>query len=94
MVTTHDLALAQLADELAARAANAHFEDGLQDGQMVFDYRMRPGVVERGNALALMRSLGLLGDPGLPGNPGVPGAPGGAGDAGGAGRPGAHGRGA
>ncbi len=27
---------------------------------MVFDYRMRPGVVERGNALALMRSLGLL----------------------------------
>jgi hypothetical protein len=60
LVTTHDLALAQLADELAPRAANAHFEDRLQDGKMVFDYRMRPGVVERGNALALMRSLGLF----------------------------------
>jgi hypothetical protein len=59
IVTTHDLALAQLADELAPRAANAHFEDGLRDGVMVFDYRMRPGVVQRGNALALMRSLGL-----------------------------------
>ncbi|HEX5011805.1 MAG TPA: DNA mismatch repair protein MutS [Planctomycetota bacterium] len=64
IVTTHDLALAQLADELSPLASNAHFEDGLQDGRMVFDYRMRPGVVERGNALALMRSLGLLGDAG------------------------------
>jgi DNA mismatch repair ATPase MutS len=62
MVTTHDLALAQLADELSPRASNAHFEDGVRDGKMVFDYRMRPGVVERGNALALMRLLGLLGE--------------------------------
>jgi hypothetical protein len=70
IVTTHDLALAQLADELAPRATNAHFEDRLQDERMVFDYRMRPGVVERGNALALMRSLGLLGDAGQPGRSG------------------------
>jgi hypothetical protein len=26
---------------------------------MVFDYRMRPGVVRTSNALALMRTLGL-----------------------------------
>ena len=26
---------------------------------MVFDYKMRPGVVERSNALALMRAVGL-----------------------------------
>jgi hypothetical protein len=25
----------------------------------VFDYRMRPGVVEHSNALALMRAVGL-----------------------------------
>jgi hypothetical protein len=29
---------------------------------MVFDYRMRPGVVRTSNALALMRALGLLND--------------------------------
>ncbi len=59
LVTTHDLALARLADELGERARNVHFEDHLEEGRMVFDYIMRDGVVERGNALPLMRSLGL-----------------------------------
>jgi hypothetical protein len=59
LVTTHDLALAQIADDLGTRAANVHFEDQVQDGVMHFDYRMRPGVVTRSNALALMRAVGL-----------------------------------
>ena len=59
LVTTHDLALAEVADDLGVRAANVHFEDRLEDGRMVFDYRMRPGVVRTSNALALMRTLGL-----------------------------------
>ena len=59
LVTTHDLALARIADALAPRAANVHFEDHLEDGKIAFDYRMRPGVVEKGNALELMRSVGL-----------------------------------
>jgi hypothetical protein len=59
MVTTHDLALAQIAEELAPRAANVHFEDHLEGGKMTFDYRLRPGVVQRSNALELMRSIGL-----------------------------------
>jgi DNA mismatch repair ATPase MutS len=58
-VTTHDLALAKVADALAPRAANVHFEDHLEDGRMSFDYRMRQGVVTRSNALALMRAVGL-----------------------------------
>ena len=58
-VTTHDLALAKVADALAPRAANAHFEDRLEDGKMIFDYLLRPGVVQRSNALALMRAVGL-----------------------------------
>jgi hypothetical protein len=62
LVTTHDLALAAIAEALAPRAANVHFEDRLDEdggGGMVFDYRLRPGVVERSNALALMRAVGL-----------------------------------
>ena len=59
LVTTHDLALAKIADDLGSRAANVHFEDQVQDGVMHFDYRMRPGVVTRSNALALMRAVGL-----------------------------------
>jgi hypothetical protein len=58
-VTTHDLALAKVADALSPRAGNAHFEDRLEDGKMIFDYMLRPGVVQRSNALALMRAVGL-----------------------------------
>lgn len=59
LVTTHDLALAGIADELGSRAANVHFEDRIEEGRMIFDYRLREGVVEKSNALDLMRGLGL-----------------------------------
>jgi hypothetical protein len=59
LVTTHDLALAHIADALAPRAKNVHFEDHLENGRMTFDYTMRPGVVNKSNALELMRSIGL-----------------------------------
>jgi hypothetical protein len=59
LVTTHDLALAHVADALGARGANVHFADDLENGRMHFDYRIRPGVVQKSNALELMRSVGL-----------------------------------
>ena len=59
LVTTHDLALAQIAEELAPRVVNVCFEDQFEDGKLSFDYRMRMGVVQKSNALALMRSVGL-----------------------------------
>jgi DNA mismatch repair ATPase MutS len=59
LVTTHDLALTELPSRFDGRAVNMHFEDRLENGRMVFDYRMRPGVVEHSNALALMRAIGL-----------------------------------
>ncbi len=59
LVTTHDLALAEIAAELGPRAANAHFEDRFENGKLVFDYRLQPGIVKASNALDLMRSIGL-----------------------------------
>jgi DNA mismatch repair ATPase MutS len=59
LVTTHDLALAAIADSLSPQAANKHFEDHLENGVMTFDYRIQPGVVEKSNALELMRAVGL-----------------------------------
>lgn len=58
LVTTHDLALARIADTLDG-AINVHFEDHLEGGEIRFDYRLRPGVVTRSNALELMRAVGL-----------------------------------
>jgi hypothetical protein len=60
LITTHDLALTQIASTIGVAAHNVHFEDHLENGEMHFDYRMRPGVAQRSNALELMRSVGLL----------------------------------
>ena len=64
LATTHDLSLSRVADDLAPNALNVHFEDRLERtdkgvGRLVFDYRMRDGVVTRSNALDLMRAVGL-----------------------------------
>jgi DNA mismatch repair ATPase MutS len=36
-----------------------HFQDELRDGRMMFDFKLRPGVVTKSNGLELMRSIGL-----------------------------------
>jgi hypothetical protein len=59
LVTTHDLALAELSETLAPLVANVHFEDRMVDGKLHFDYQLRPGTVTRSNALELMRMIGL-----------------------------------
>lgn len=59
LTTTHDLALTQIVERLGSRGVNLHFEDALVDGKMTFDYRIRPGVVQKSNALELMRLMGL-----------------------------------
>jgi hypothetical protein len=59
LLTTHDLALAHIADVLAPGAANVHFEDSITNGRIAFDYHLREGIVRKSNALELMRSIGL-----------------------------------
>ncbi len=59
IVTTHDLALAEMTKSLGSIVQNAHFEDHVEDGQMRFDYKLRDGVVTKSNALELMRLVGL-----------------------------------
>jgi DNA mismatch repair ATPase MutS len=59
IVTTHDLALAKIADDLSPRMRNVHFEDHLDEGVMAFDYKLRDGIVTKSNAIELMRSVGL-----------------------------------
>jgi DNA mismatch repair ATPase MutS len=59
IASTHDLALTEITNELSGRAVNQHFEDQLEGDKLHFDYRLRAGVVQRSNALALMRAVGL-----------------------------------
>ncbi len=58
LVTTHDLALTDIAASLPG-AVNVHFADQLKNGEMTFNYHLRNGVVEKSNAIELMRLVGL-----------------------------------
>jgi hypothetical protein len=59
IVTTHDLALTEIAAAVGNVMRNMHLEDQVVDGKMRFDYKLREGVVEKSNALELMRLIGL-----------------------------------
>jgi MutS domain V len=59
LITTHDLALTLMADDMNNQARNFHFEDRLENGQLHFDYVLTPGIAKSSNALNLMRSIGL-----------------------------------
>jgi hypothetical protein len=58
-VSTHDLGITALEQELVGRVENAHFEEQVQGDTMTFDYVLRPGIVQSSNALRLMRAVGI-----------------------------------
>ena len=58
-VSTHDLSLAELEQELGSKVRNYHFKDSLTDGRMTFDYRLRQGVLDSTNALRVLRQVGI-----------------------------------
>ena len=59
IVTTHDLALTEIAAILPDDVKNVHLQDHVENGQMRFDYKLRDGVITQSNALELMRMIGL-----------------------------------
>jgi DNA mismatch repair ATPase MutS len=59
LVSTHDLALADIGCALDGHLHNVHFQEEFADGVMHFDYKLQEGVVTKTNGLALMRSIGL-----------------------------------
>ena len=59
LISTHDLALTDIAGLASGTLHNVHFQDELRNGRMIFDFRLREGIVTRSNAMELMRSIGL-----------------------------------
>jgi DNA mismatch repair ATPase MutS len=60
LISTHDLALTEIADQDGLNGANVHM--GCRDGggPMEFDYLLKPGVTTESNALAIARMAGVL----------------------------------
>jgi hypothetical protein len=58
-VSTHDMGLCTLTPELMDHVRTVHLREDVEGERMTFDFKVRPGPVRGGNALRLMRSLGL-----------------------------------
>ena len=59
IVTTHDLALAEMHGLPAGALRNMHFQDEIVEGKMRFDFTLREGVAMKSNGVELMRLIGL-----------------------------------
>jgi hypothetical protein len=58
LVSTHDLELSRLEDDIAS-VRNYHFREEALEGRMIFDYKLHPGPSPTTNALKIMKSEGL-----------------------------------
>jgi DNA mismatch repair ATPase MutS len=58
-LSTHDLALTEIAEDTALRGANVHMGSRGEGDPMDFDYRLKPGVTREANALAIARMAGV-----------------------------------
>lgn len=58
-ISTHDQELCRLPDALMERVRLVHLRESIVNGEMTFDYKVYPGPVVSGNALRLMRQVGL-----------------------------------
>lgn len=59
LISTHDLALTDIAGLAPGALCNVHFQDEIENGRMKFDFKLREGVVTKSNGIELMRSVGL-----------------------------------
>ncbi|WP_262383968.1 MutS-related protein [Hymenobacter lutimineralis] len=59
LISTHDLELGALADELPGFVTNYSFNSTFEAEQLLFDYRLTPGVCASFNASQLMRLMGI-----------------------------------
>lgn len=59
LVSTHDLALGELADEMPGLVHNYSFNSDFRDGKLLFDYTLKEGICRSFNASHLMRQMGI-----------------------------------
>ena len=59
VLSTHDRNVTHWAEANRATVRNAHFMDVFEDGKMTFDYTLREGPAQRGNAVQLIKEAGI-----------------------------------
>jgi hypothetical protein len=59
IIATHDLELADLKNEYPENILNYHFDVQVENEELYFDYRLKPGVCTSLNASILMKKIGI-----------------------------------
>lgn len=60
LITTHDLELGELEKEYESTTiSNYHFTDEIRDGDIHFDYKIKRGIAQTANAVALLKMVGI-----------------------------------
>jgi len=59
IIATHDLELGAMAETANGAIENLCIEVAVEDGQLYFDYKIKPGVSQSFNATLLMREMGI-----------------------------------
>ena len=59
LVATHNLELARLENEYPGRLLNYHFDVQVENEELYFDYKLKPGVFNSMNASLLMKKIGI-----------------------------------
>ncbi|MFO8130388.1 MAG: hypothetical protein R6T99_10860 [Bacteroidales bacterium] len=59
-IATHDIQLAKLAQDHPGEIANKCFESTIENGRLIFDYKIRDGVSQNKNATFLMEKMGII----------------------------------
>ncbi|MEO7988019.1 MAG: hypothetical protein ABI663_00675 [Chryseolinea sp.] len=60
LIATHDLALGELEHEYPSKIKNFCFEANIENDQLSFDYKLKPGLAQKMNATFLMKKMGII----------------------------------
>ncbi len=60
MIATHDLAVCKIEADHPNYLTNMCFEVEIREGELSFDYTLRPGICQNQSAVFLMKSMGII----------------------------------
>ncbi|CCZ69929.1 dNA mismatch repair protein MutS [Bacteroides sp. CAG:702] len=60
IIATHDIKLGELENKYSTYIKNFHFSSEIQNDRLLFDYKLKQGIVSEFNATFLMRQMGII----------------------------------
>lgn len=59
IIASHDIGLADLEKQYPRQLTNYHFDSTIINEEIIFDYKLKPGICESTNASLLMKKIGI-----------------------------------